>query len=32
YYQLWHELTHASAAGRWLRETVRTVAHELARP
>lgn len=31
YYQLWHELTHASAAARWLRETVRTVAQELAR-
>lgn len=26
YYQLWHDLTHGSAAGRWLRETVRAVA------
>lgn len=26
YYQLWHELTHASAAGKWLREQVRDVA------
>lgn len=31
YYQLWHELTHASAAGRWLRERVREVARDLAR-
>ncbi|MBC8055515.1 MAG: LysR family transcriptional regulator, partial [Rhizobiales bacterium] len=23
YYQLWHDLTHASASGRWLREQVR---------
>ena len=30
YYQLWHELTHASAAGRWLRKAVRDVAHELS--
>ena len=29
YYQLWHELTHASAAGRWLREQVRDVARKL---
>ncbi len=26
YYQLWHERTHQSAAGRWLRERVRQVA------
>lgn len=26
YYQLWHERTHQSAAGRWLRERVRGVA------
>lgn len=26
YYQLWHERTHQSAAGRWLRERVRNVA------
>jgi len=35
YYQLWHERTHASAAGRWLRERVRDVALSLrpeARP
>ena len=31
YYQLWHDLTHASAAGRWLRGQVREVARELAR-
>ncbi len=30
YYQLWHELTHASAANRWLREQVRDVARNLA--
>jgi len=30
YYQLWHDLTHASAAGRWLREQVRDVARGLA--
>jgi len=30
YYQLWHEVTHASAAGRWLREQVREVARTLA--
>ena len=29
YYQLWHELTHASAAARWLREQVRDVARGL---
>lgn len=30
YYQLWHELTHASAANRWLREQVREVARNLS--
>jgi DNA-binding transcriptional LysR family regulator len=30
YYQLWHEVNHASAAGRWLREQVREVARTLA--
>ena len=30
YYQLWHELTHAAASGRWLREQVRDVARGLA--
>ena len=30
YYQLWHDLTHASASGRWLREQVREVARRLA--
>ncbi|MBC8056399.1 MAG: LysR family transcriptional regulator, partial [Rhizobiales bacterium] len=29
YYQLWHDLTHASASGRWLREQVRDVARGL---
>jgi DNA-binding transcriptional LysR family regulator len=29
YYQLWHELTHASASMRWLREQVREVARRL---
>ena len=29
YYQLWHDLTHASASGRWLREQVRDVARNL---
>jgi DNA-binding transcriptional LysR family regulator len=29
YYQLWHDLTHASASGRWLREQVREVARGL---
>ena len=29
YYQLWHELTHASTSGRWLREQVRDVARSL---
>ncbi len=30
YYQLWHELTHASASARWLRDQVRDVARNLA--
>ena len=30
YYQLWHDLTHASSAMRWLREQVREVAANLA--
>jgi len=30
YYQLWHDLTHASASGRWLREQVRDVAGKLS--
>ena len=30
YYQLWHDLTHASASMRWLREQVRQVAQQLA--
>ena len=29
YYQLWHERTHTSAAGKWLREQVKTVAAAL---
>jgi DNA-binding transcriptional LysR family regulator len=29
YYQLWHERTHQSAAGRWLRDRVRQVAASL---
>ena len=32
YYQLWHERTHASAAGRWLREQIKSVAASLRRP
>jgi DNA-binding transcriptional LysR family regulator len=31
YYQLWHELTHASASMRWLREQVAEVARQLPR-
>jgi DNA-binding transcriptional LysR family regulator len=31
YYQLWHELTHASPSLRWLREQVRDVARRLGR-
>jgi DNA-binding transcriptional LysR family regulator len=30
YFQLWHDLTHTSAAMRWLREQVRDVARGLA--
>jgi DNA-binding transcriptional LysR family regulator len=30
YYQLWHDVTHASAPNRWLREQVRDVARNLA--
>jgi DNA-binding transcriptional LysR family regulator len=30
YYQLWHDVTHASARGKWLREQVRDVARTLA--
>ena len=29
YFQLWHERTHASASGRWLRERIREVAQSL---
>ena len=29
YYQLWHELSHASSAAKWLRERVRSVASTL---
>jgi hypothetical protein len=29
YYQLWHERTHGSSAGRWLREQIKTVAASL---
>jgi len=29
YYQLWHERTHTSAAARWLRDRVKSVAHKL---
>ena len=32
YYQLWHERSHASAAGRWLRERVKAVAAGLRTP
>jgi DNA-binding transcriptional LysR family regulator len=31
YYQLWHERTHASTAGRWLREQIKNVASSLKR-
>jgi DNA-binding transcriptional LysR family regulator len=31
YYQLWHERTHASMAGRWLREQIKSVAASLRR-
>ena len=30
YYQLWHEVTHASPSSKWLREQVREVARNLA--
>jgi DNA-binding transcriptional LysR family regulator len=30
YYQLWHDLSHASSAQRWLREQVKDVARTLA--
>ena len=30
YYQLWHDLTHASPSARWLREQVKDVARNLA--
>ena len=30
YYQLWHEVAHASASAKWLREQVREVARNLA--
>ncbi len=30
YYQLWHDATHASARGKWLREQVREVTRTLA--
>ena len=30
YYQLWHDLTQASASGRWLRDQVRDVARNLS--
>jgi DNA-binding transcriptional LysR family regulator len=29
YYQLWHERTHASLAGRWLRDQIKSVAASL---
>jgi DNA-binding transcriptional LysR family regulator len=31
YYQLWHERTHSSNAGRWLREQIKGVAASLPR-
>lgn len=31
YYQLWHERSHASTAGRWLREQIKGVAASLRR-
>jgi DNA-binding transcriptional LysR family regulator len=30
YYQLWHERSHGSAAGKWLREQVKISAHQLS--
>lgn len=32
YYQLWHERTHASAAARWLRDQIKSVAASLRAP
>lgn len=32
YYQLWHERTHSSASGRWLREQIKSVTASLRRP
>jgi DNA-binding transcriptional LysR family regulator len=32
YYQLWHERTHSSNAGRWLREQIKSVAASLRKP
>lgn len=32
FYQLWHERSHTSPAGRWLREQVASVAQALSRP
>jgi DNA-binding transcriptional LysR family regulator len=32
YYQLWHERTHASPAGQWLREAIKHVATDLRKP
>ncbi|MCZ2407107.1 MAG: LysR family transcriptional regulator [Burkholderiales bacterium] len=32
YYQLWHERTHHSEAGAWLRDCVRSVAQTLRKP
>ena len=32
YYQLWHERTHASAAGSWLREQVKAAAAAMRKP
>ena len=30
YYQLWHDVTHSSASGKWLRDQVREVARTLS--
>jgi DNA-binding transcriptional LysR family regulator len=32
YYQLWHDVSHQATPLRWLRETVRDVARQLAQP
>lgn len=32
YYQLWHERTHASSSGRWLRDRIKSVAASLRTP